>query len=44
MAEGTRLANRTVLRLGGFMGFMGGFLLAYQRSSGVYPLNFLCIR
>jgi uncharacterized membrane protein len=44
MAEGTRLANRTVLRLGGFMGFMGGFLLAYQRSSGVCPLNFLCIR
>ncbi|KAI0641917.1 NADH-ubiquinone oxidoreductase complex I, 21 kDa subunit-domain-containing protein [Trametes meyenii] len=29
----SKLKIRTQLRLGGFLGFVGGFLLAYQRSS-----------
>ncbi|GLB41751.1 putative C-terminal of NADH-ubiquinone oxidoreductase 21 kDa subunit [Lyophyllum shimeji] len=33
MADPARGSMRTALRLGGFLGFMGGFLLAYQRSS-----------
>jgi len=32
-ADPTRYRLRTQLRLGGFLGFIGGFLLAYQRSS-----------
>lgn len=28
--------HRTVLRLGGFLGFVGGFLMAYQNSSGTH--------
>lgn len=35
MADPTRLRMRTPLRLGGLLGFFGGFLLAYQRSSGL---------
>lgn len=35
MADPTRLRMRTPLRLGGLLGFCGGFLLAYQRSSGL---------
>ncbi|PSR76143.1 hypothetical protein PHLCEN_2v8641 [Hermanssonia centrifuga] len=33
MADTTRSRLRTPLRLGGLLGFVGGFLLAYQRSS-----------
>ncbi|KAG5642633.1 hypothetical protein DXG03_002471 [Asterophora parasitica] len=33
MADPARTSLRTALRLGGFLGFAGGFLLAYQRSS-----------
>ncbi|PFH51937.1 hypothetical protein AMATHDRAFT_141423 [Amanita thiersii Skay4041] len=33
MADPAKLRMRTSLRLGGFLGFVGGFLLAYQRSS-----------
>ncbi|KAF8889344.1 NADH-ubiquinone oxidoreductase complex I, 21 kDa subunit-domain-containing protein, partial [Infundibulicybe gibba] len=33
MADPAKYRLRTALRLGGFLGFMGGFLLAYQRSS-----------
>jgi len=33
MADPVRSSLRTPLRLGGFIGFIGGFLLAYQRSS-----------
>jgi hypothetical protein len=33
MADPTKLRLRTPLRLGGFLGFIGGFMLAYQRSS-----------
>ncbi|KAL5536846.1 hypothetical protein ACEPAF_669 [Sanghuangporus sanghuang] len=33
MADPTHVRLRTSLRLGGFLGFIGGFLLAYQRSS-----------
>lgn len=33
MADPAKYRMRTALRLGGFLGFMGGFLLAYQRSS-----------
>ncbi|KIK08947.1 hypothetical protein K443DRAFT_671996 [Laccaria amethystina LaAM-08-1] len=33
MADPTRVRLKTPLRLGGFLGFVGGFLLAYQRSS-----------
>ncbi|KAA1468833.1 hypothetical protein DENSPDRAFT_772002 [Dentipellis sp. KUC8613] len=33
MADPTKVRLRTPLRLGGLLGFIGGFLLAYQRSS-----------
>ncbi|KZT10046.1 uncharacterized protein LAESUDRAFT_469834 [Laetiporus sulphureus 93-53] len=33
MADPTKFKLRTQLRLGGLLGFVGGFLLAYQRSS-----------
>ncbi|KAF8223776.1 NUXM, NADH-ubiquinone oxidoreductase subunit [Tricholoma matsutake] len=33
MADPAKYRMRTALRLGGFLGFVGGFLLAYQRSS-----------
>ncbi|KAG5639083.1 hypothetical protein H0H81_007027 [Sphagnurus paluster] len=33
MADPAKTSMRTALRLGGFLGFFGGFLLAYQRSS-----------
>jgi len=33
MADPSRQKMRTALRLGGFLGFVGGFLIAYQRSS-----------
>ncbi|PCH44264.1 hypothetical protein WOLCODRAFT_26632 [Wolfiporia cocos MD-104 SS10] len=33
MADPTKFRMRTHLRLGGVLGFVGGFLLAYQRSS-----------
>lgn len=33
MADPTHLRLRTHLRLGGLLGFLGGFMLAYQRSS-----------
>ena len=34
MADPTKLKMRAPLRWGGALGFIGGFLLAYQRSSG----------
>ena len=34
MADPVKVRMTTALRLGGFLGFVGGFLLAYQRSSG----------
>ncbi|KDR80594.1 hypothetical protein GALMADRAFT_240924 [Galerina marginata CBS 339.88] len=33
MADPTKLKLRTSLKLGGFLGFTAGFLVAYQRSS-----------
>lgn len=33
MADPTHIRLRTSLRLGGLLGFVGGFLMAYQRSS-----------
>ncbi|KDQ61567.1 hypothetical protein JAAARDRAFT_31023 [Jaapia argillacea MUCL 33604] len=33
VADRSRFPLRTSLRLGGLLGFMGGFLMAYQRSS-----------
>ena len=33
MADPTRFRMKTTLKLGGFLGFTAGFLLAYQRSS-----------
>ncbi|KAF8661279.1 hypothetical protein AX16_001380 [Volvariella volvacea WC 439] len=33
MADPAKHNMRTAMRLGGFLGFCGGFLLAYQRSS-----------
>ncbi|KAG6891242.1 hypothetical protein C0995_008494 [Termitomyces sp. Mi166 len=33
MADPVKFSLRTSLRLGGFLGFVGGFLLSYQRSS-----------
>ncbi|OSX64260.1 hypothetical protein POSPLADRAFT_1168465 [Postia placenta MAD-698-R-SB12] len=33
MADPTKFKLRTHLRLGGLLGFVGGFLMAYQRSS-----------
>ena len=35
MADPTKFKMRTSLRLGGLLGFIGGFLMAYQRSSGL---------
>jgi hypothetical protein len=32
----TKTSMRTAYRLGGVLGFVGGFLLAYQRSTSVY--------
>jgi|ERR1700722_2359216 len=32
-ADRSKVPLRTALRLGGLLGFIGGFLLAYQRSS-----------
>ena len=34
MADPAKIRMTTALRLGGFLGFVGGFMLAYQRSSG----------
>ncbi|KAH7929083.1 NUXM, NADH-ubiquinone oxidoreductase subunit [Leucogyrophana mollusca] len=33
MADPAKVRLRTSLRLGGFLGFIGGFLMAYQQSS-----------
>lgn len=33
MADPSKNKMRTSLRLGGLLGFVGGFLMAYQRSS-----------
>ncbi len=33
MADPTKFRMKTPLKLGGFLGFTAGFLLAYQRSS-----------
>ncbi|KAI0046013.1 NUXM, NADH-ubiquinone oxidoreductase subunit [Auriscalpium vulgare] len=33
MADPSKTRLKTPLRLGGFLGFIGGFLMAYQRSS-----------
>lgn len=38
MADPVNFKMRTPLRLGGVLGFVGGFLLAYQRSSGLCKL------
>jgi hypothetical protein len=39
MADPTKARLRPALRLGGVFGFIGGFLLAYQRSSRESPLT-----
>jgi hypothetical protein len=39
MADPTKSRLRPALRLGGVFGFIGGFLLAYQRSSCESPLT-----
>ncbi len=36
MADPSKIRLRTSLRLGGLLGFVGGFLFAYQRSSREY--------
>lgn len=36
MADPTKAKLRTPLRLGGLLGFIGGFMLAYQRSSSPF--------
>jgi hypothetical protein len=41
MADPTKTKMRVPLRLGGFLGFVGGFLFAYQRSSGLFRINSL---
>ncbi|SRR6266550_4835639 len=41
MADPAKVRMTTALRLGGFLGFVGGFLLAYQRSSGKQDNNSL---
>ncbi len=38
MADPTKSRLRPALRLGGVFGFIGGFLLAYQRSSCEFVL------
>lgn len=40
MADPTKLRIKTPLKLGGFLGFTAGFLLAYQRSSRAYILQY----
>lgn len=40
MADPSKLKLRTPMRLGGLLGFVGGFLLAYQRSSGTFSRVF----
>jgi hypothetical protein len=42
MADPAKYKMRTALRLGGFLGFVGGFLLAYQRSSRKQNLPVIC--
>jgi len=42
MADPSRLRMKTGLRLGGFLGFIGGFMVAYQRSSCEYPYEGAC--
>ena len=39
MADPTKSRLRPALRLGGVFGFIGGFLLAYQRSSCEFVLS-----
>jgi hypothetical protein len=41
MADRSKVHLRTALRLGGLLGFVGGFLLAYQRSSCKSYPNFM---
>jgi hypothetical protein len=43
-AEGTKLTGRTAFRFGGLLGATAGFLLAYQRSSGMclWPSSHAC--
>jgi hypothetical protein len=36
MADPSKFPLKTPLRLGGLLGFVGGFLFAYQRSSRAY--------
>ena len=43
MAEPTRQSIRGSLRFGGVLGFVGGFLLAYQNSSGKLVSQYLNI-
>lgn len=43
MADPSKFRLRTPLRLGGFLGFVGGFLFAYQRSSREYNLSFVSL-
>lgn len=33
LADPTKLNLKPIMKFGGFLGFMGGFLFAYQRSS-----------
>ena len=39
MADPTKFRMKTTLKLGGFLGFTAGFLLAYQRSSRTWILQ-----
>lgn len=41
MSDPTKFKLRTHLKLGGYLGFIGGFLLAYQRSS--CKCHFVCL-
>jgi hypothetical protein len=40
MADRTNAKMKTSLRLGGLLGFVGGFLLAYQRSSRAFTVAY----
>ena len=44
MADPTKARLRPALRIGGVFGFIGGFLLAYQRSScEFYAMRFVSV-
>ena len=44
MADPTRVRLKTSMKLGGLLGFLAGFMFAYQRSSSELARRILLIR